>query len=412
MILRLFGVCILLLLTVVSAVAQGTFLFEANFDNNDLSESLNIQYGTHEIVDGALSYSVTNGGFLLIPEGIDWTDYAIETRLRILSGSVWVQSRTGTDLCSGYYLTLNPSNGSTDLSSSDRSCNFTVFEELATANLSDEWLVARIEVIGDQITASIDREMVFTATDAQFTSGYPTINVFPTDDTEARIEFDYIHVIDLSDAPVIEETPTPPIETPIPEESDEAIDLPSVNEIPLGDTPEETIASLQSLELIPSSSGQHYTESVVNISRIGAWFEPLFEDVSSNHVVMSGNIHFLPYNDGEACLLSARISRDEVGVAQRYLDVGINSRNEIFVGETNDSGDYSQATQEGLMTQPEGNILFIAYGNQVSVYLNGRAVFQNIDVTPRTGGIGISSIASTSFSICQVRDIWAYTFED
>jgi len=128
--------------------------------------------------------------------------------------------------------------------------------------------------------------------------------------------------------------------------------------------------------------------------------------------VMSGTIDFLPYSDMESCLLSVRIIRDEVGVAQQYLDVGLNSRNEVFVGESADNGHYGQATQDGFLTDLHGNFLFIVYGNRLSVYVDGQAVFQNVEVTPREGGFGVSAIESTSYSVCHITDIWAYTFED
>lgn len=412
----MFIVCIPL-----SLLAQGAPLFEATFDDGTIPETLNIQFGQYEVVDGHLSYSVKNGGFLVIPSGVAWTDYAIETRLQITSGSVWLQARTGGDLCSGYYLTINHDADIYDLSVSDRECNFTVLEVIENAGISEDWLVARIEVDGDQIRGYVDDEQLFSVTDSHYTVGYPIINIFPTQDDEAQVQFDSIRVFeltvsepvaDVTETPIVEETPiieaTPEVEV-TPEATD--IELPTVDEIPLDDDPQRMIETLQSLNLIPTGDGQLYTKGALSVSRIGAWFDPLFEEATAQHVVMSGTIDFLPYSDAESCLLSARITRDEVGVAQRYLDVGLNSRNEVFVGETTDNGDYSQATQEGFLTDLHGNFLFIAYGTHLSVYVNGQAVFQNIEVTQREGGFGISAIESTSYSVCRVTDIWAYAFE-
>jgi hypothetical protein len=329
---------IVIVVTLPSLAQDDPLLFEVTFDDGSIPESLNIQYGLYEAVDGNLSYTVQNGGFLVIPSGVAWTDYAFETRINITSGSVWLQSRTGGDLCSGYYLTINPSAGLYDLSVSDRDCNFTVLEVIESVEVSADWLVARIEVQGDQIRAYIDDDLLFSATDSQYTIGYPIINVFPTEDDEAQVQFDTIRVTDLSVSESVNETPsaettsepvdeTPSVEiTPEPE----SIELPTVNDIPLNDDPQRLIETLQELGLIPTGDGQFYTEEAVSISRIGAWFEPLFEDALGQHVVMSGTIDFLPYSDTESCLLSARIIRDEAGVAQQYLDIGLNSLNEIL----------------------------------------------------------------------------------
>jgi len=414
-------IMIAILCVSLTSFAQDAPLFEATFDDGTIPDSLNIQFGQYKIVDDSLSYTVQNGGFLVMPEGVAWTDFAIETRLKITAGSVWLQARTSSDLCSGYYLTINPDANVVDLSLADRDCNFTVLDVIEDAGVSDEWIVARIDVQGDQIRAYIDDELMLSVTDNTYSIGYPIINVFPTETDEAQVQFDTIRVIDLSlIEPITEVTDepqaieTPQIEaTPAPENLPDSvtIELPSVNEIPLADDPQQMIASLQELGLIPAGNGELHIEKGVSVSRIGAWFEPLFDDTVAQHVVMSGTIDFLPYSDSESCLLSARITRDEAGVAQQYLDVGLNSRNEVFIGESADNGDYSQATQDGVLTDLTGNFLFIAYGNRLSVYVDGQAVFQNIEITQREGSIGISAIESTSYSLCRVSDIWAYTFE-
>jgi hypothetical protein len=400
-------IAVMIALVVVPSFAQDdTLLFEATFDDGLIPESLNIQYGRYEAVDGSLSYTVNNGGFLVIPDGVAWTDYAIETRLNITTGSVWLQARTGGDLCSGYYLTINPSADLYDLSVSDRDCNFTVLEVIESADISADWLVARIEVQGDQIRTYINDELLLSATNSQYSIGYPIINVFPAEDDEAQVQFDTIRIIDLSLSEAVDETPSAGV-TPEPE----SVELPTIDEIPLNDDPQRIIETLQELGLIPTGEGQLYTGNAVSISRIGTWFDPLFEDAVGDNVVMSGTIDFLPYSETESCLLSARIIRDEVGVAQQYLDVGFNARHEVFIGESVDNGDYSQATQDGFLTESKGNVLFIAYRNRLSVYVDGQAVFQNIEVTQREGSFGVSAIESTSYSVCHVTDIWAYTFE-
>ena len=402
---RLWKIMLVLICVSFASFAQDAPLFEATFDDGTIPDSLNIQFGQYEVTDNSLSYTVKNGGFLVIPQGFMWTDYAIETRLKIISGSVWLQARTGSDLCSGYYLTINPDADAYDLSLADHDCKFTVLEIIEDDGVSDEWIRARIEVQGDQIRAYIDDELILSVTNSTYSMGYPIINVFPTETDEAQVQFDTIRVTDLSlSEPIAEVTVEPEfVETPQIEETPEPeltaepviIELPSVNEIPLNDDPQQMIANLQELGLIPVGDGELFIDDNVAVSRIGAWFEPLFGDVIAQHVVMSGTIDFLPYNDSVSCLLSARISRDEAGVAQQYLDVGLNSRNEVFVGESADNGDYSQATQEGVITDLMGNFLFIAYGNRLSVYVDGQAVFQNIEVTQREGSLGISAIEST-----------------
>ncbi len=414
---RLVALILIIIVFAMPTFAQDVeVLFSATFDDETIPDALNIQYGTFDTTDGQLDYTVEAGGFIVIPSGIDWTDYAIETELTILEGSVWLQARTGSDLCSGYYLTLNPTRSVVDLSVSDTECNFTVLAETDTVTIPTGAFTARLDVQGNQISAYLNDDLILSATDDQFVSGYPTLNIFPTDET-ARVQFDSIQVFTLPDAPaqtdatpeVIEETIAPET-TPEPQPLVD-IDLPPVNEIPLDEDPNRTIESLVELGLIPNTDGQLYTSDAVVIARIGAWFEPLFDDVSSPQAVMSGNIFFLPNNENETCLLSARIERDERGTAQRYLDVGINALDEVFIGETADNGEYSLATQEGMLTASGGNILFVSYGDRLSVYVNGRIAFQNIEVTRRDGSFGVSSNATTSFTVCHVTNLWVYTFD-
>jgi len=438
---RLFALLLLFGMMLIPVLAQETpSLFSTTFEDDTLPDALNIQYGTYEITDGQLAYTVDNGGFLVIPSGIDWTDYAIETDLTIIDGSVWIQARTGADLCSGYYLTLNPTETIIDLSVSDRDCNFRVLAEIDNAEIPTEMFTARIDVEGEQIRAYVADELVLEATDAQYPSGYPTINVFPTEET-AQVTFDNLRVIALPE-PVTEPEATAEATSEVtaepeitPDRVDEAtaepevtadpsaevtdepqalvdVELPPVNEIPLNDDPNRMVETLTELGLIPDSEGDLYASEGVVISRIGAWFEPLFEDVSARHVVMSGDIFFLPNSEGETCLLSARIERDSIGVAQRYLDIGVNSLDEVFIGETADNGEYSLATQDGMLTAAGGNILFVAYGDRLSVYVNGRVAFQNIEITRRDGSLGVSSNATTSYTVCHVTNLWAYTFDD
>jgi hypothetical protein len=398
-------------------------LFDTTFEETSLPDGLDIQYGTYDIVDGVLNYEVQNGGFLVIPSGGDWTDYALEVEMEIVAGSVWLQVRTSGDLCSGYYLSISPNQNRIDLSYADADCNFTVLEE-TTFSTSGAQFVARLDVNGEQIRAYIDDDLILEATDSRVAVGFPIINVFPVDN-EAQVRFDTIRALAIDDNEFADEEQVADNESADEEQvADEPVDeqttndptldieLPNVNEIPLNDDPLQMVASLLELGLIPQASGQFYTGENVSISRIGAWFEPLFDDARAQHAVMSGDIYFLPNSEGENCLLSARIERDDRGIAQRYLDVGINSLDEVFIGETDNDGVYSQAQQEGILTPDGGNILFIVYGNRLSVYVNGRAVFQNIDVTSREGSFGVSANATTSYTLCHVTNIWAYTFND
>lgn len=371
-----------------SAFAFEPLLFDVTFEDETVSESLLIRNGQYEVVDDSLSYMVAGGGFVVIADGGAWVNYALETRFRLNAGRIWLQARTDADLCSGYYFIMGRDSGDYRLSVSDADCNFTVLQEAHEEALTQEWNTARLTVQGDAIRAYINDRLVFDVRDATHSRGLPVINVFPIGDEPAHVDFDYIRVTEL-DEMSIGAHPT----------------------IPYDVSPEQVLSALRELQVVPAGDDGVVRNDDVSIARIGAWFEPLFDNVSATNAVMAAEIEFLPYNMGEFCVLSGRIERDEGGVARGFLDVGINSAAQILIGETDDNGVYSLATQENVINDTHAHVLFVANDDLLTVYINGMLVYQDVNVTPRKGTFGISAVSTTSFSLCHVKHIWVHVFD-
>jgi hypothetical protein len=181
--------------------------------------------------------------------------------------------------------------------------------------------------------------------------------------------------------------------------------------------PDDVVKVLKDAGLIPDGGRLLFTEEFVGMTRVGDWFMPLGAARRVTNGVLAGELTFYADRQGlpQQCQLSLRIQRDpQRNLARSFTDVGLTSRGDVFLHDTVDGEEFPSVNEREPLNLAMGeahHFLVIAYGDKVTVYVNGERVFDRVEVPVRGGVMGLSMQSNTSGTRCEGRKLWGYTFE-
>lgn len=178
-----------------------------------------------------------------------------------------------------------------------------------------------------------------------------------------------------------------------------------------GKTWQEAIAELQELEVIGTGGSLVFNENYAFFSGQGSWFTSLARNSPFTDIVMAGELTFTPGNldELEQCILSSRLIATATGTTT-YLDVGITNQGDLVVFDANPRTETPLIAYRPLeldLTQ-KVNILYLAIGDTITVYVNGKLIVEDAIIEKRAGTYGISLIGKGADARCEGRNIWVY----
>lgn len=180
------------------------------------------------------------------------------------------------------------------------------------------------------------------------------------------------------------------------------------------DGPEAALAELQAGGLVTEGGTMQFEQDFAAINRAGNWFVSL-EGVGSN-VVVAGELTLYNASGGRAqnCALSLRVRKLRNGTAVTYVDVGINSRGEVYISDTFYRGQAPIYSDFQNLRRDSGqavHILAVAVGEELTVFVDGERVFDRAPVWERIGAFGFTMESGGPGARCELRNAWGYRFD-
>lgn len=176
---------------------------------------------------------------------------------------------------------------------------------------------------------------------------------------------------------------------------------------------EDIITALKAARVIGRDGRLLFYTDALTLTGPGTRLETPAADYPAGGVVMGGELAFA-YTPGgayESCSLLARIVRDEAGVVQQYLEVGLDNAGNLFYFDVYGGTAQDVFTETIVPAIPAGQVLrllLIAEGGRMSLYLNGRRVVDNARVAARSGVYALILRAQQADTACRLRDVWAF----
>lgn len=392
-------ICLVTMITLGWGVVQSqseTVLFETDFST--IPSELEITDDQQNFVEGEI-VEETEGSILRIQadtprilylsHGGRWANYAIEVRVRVRAGSLIITGRGTQTSCAGYDLVASPEAAELVLQLSAVNCDSKVLDSYRGDLIStDEWLTLQLAMYGSQIEGLIDGEEVLISESGARTVGLPILYVMPDASGEAWVDFASIRIVGT---------------------------VPPVTSLETYDgTPQEVIAALQELQLVPQGGQLLFLEDYAYFEGRGSWFTPLARNSPRTNIVMAGELTFdSQADDYESCRLIARVNVEN-DVTSEDLEFGFDNYGNVLLYDYPGEGEFVIADEffpARLNNDEPQHLLLLLFADRATVYLNGERVFYDVEVELRSGTFGIALFSENSLSRCEGRNIWVYSFD-
>lgn len=178
------------------------------------------------------------------------------------------------------------------------------------------------------------------------------------------------------------------------------------------ETPVDIRSELEAAGVIPSGTQPIFIETdTFRQGRQDALFISLASSKPAQDVLLGGTLEFSGGTKGpeEACTLGLRITADAQNVITSYLEIGVTGDGDFFYLDYTGSAATSQTrTSLRPVTSDDPQIVALAQGDTLSVYVDGVLFFDRVPVTAREGSYGIGLISGRNQARCVGHDIWAY----
>ncbi len=382
----------------IPVVDPADLLFDADFDR--LPDHLELRDADNNVIDASvttdakdtiLKIEADTTRSLYITDAAQWTDYAVEARVKVRNGSLILSTRTADDDCSSYDFYVEPATGYGSVQKSDENCDRKLLQDrsdLATIK-AGKWTTLRLENASDQLNALIDGTKVLSASDSTYTEGFPALYLFPDEGKTATLEIDSLRVITIH----------PPPET-------------------LADydkTPAEAVAELQSLNQLPASKGTLvFLQKSAFAAGKGIHYFAMAPHSPRTDIVMAATLKFTAPESSESqdCTLMARFTSSSSGA--EAITFGFNSDGYLTVGDF-----AGQDGQPRLVTSPSADyppgkayhLLVTLIGAQAVVYVDGARVLTVDQLAATPGTYMLALYGANGNARCDATNFWAYSFK-
>lgn len=332
---------------------------------------------------------------LYVSAGSAWTDYGLDVRLMLVTGSVALHARAAENACASYAFSIWSDLDLIALSVVDADCKF---DTLVTSPFDfrlNQWTDVSLRVQGTHLGAWINGQEVLTAESEVYPQGAPMLMLpgFALNGAVSRVEIESIAVSPLE--PILDATQL----------------------VNYAGSYQQVIAELQQLGVVPEGGSLIFQEDHAYLSGMGSYFTYLASTRPHTDVVLAATLNFEPGRGaGEylECGISVRVNFDDQE-AYAYLDAAISREGVVFAGDFVEGADwYADLFEVKFMTVDTSEphqLIMVAMDDRLTVYLDGQRVINSQPVQSRSGTYGIWLSTDIGQSLCEGTDIWAYTFD-
>jgi|GEM_PF-3437318 len=316
----------------------------------------------------------------------DWTNYVVDFNVRFSGDDyfgIGVRTLPDDEACvGGYWVGYSGVDDYFDLATVDADCDVLIMDEATTDDFPlDEWVMLSVTVQDSVISASLDGEEILLFDDSTYAMGSIMLSIYNMSADVASI------------------TVT----------GDEPITLSNAN-----GEPADVIAELQELGLVPDGGSLLFTEDHAWFTGSGDWFTPLASASKNTNIVMAGELTFNSgtADDFESCGLMSRV-QSTGDISTGYLEISlINDGGSFAYFDFDDSGtEIIDGRVLDLDFTQSYHVLIVAVDNKLTVFLDGKSIFFDHEISERDGYFGIGLTGRDANTRCDGRDIWVYQFD-
>lgn len=406
-----------LLLLLAPLVSAQDFIFATDFDDGE--PELLVLDGDGDDIDfdlveddgdSFIEVTTDDSAFLYLEDAYDLVDYSLEITARIEGGLLWVTGRSGGDGCSGYDALVDAPDGEIYFYITDENCDYA--DELGyndDVGLEEgEWFTLRLDMEGEDLTVSLNGEVVFTATDDTFTEGEPQMSFQPASNVakgDAILQISSVFVTELGGGAGGDGVGI--------RSGSNDDEVASFN--PNGDQ-EDILADLQAMDVVPSNGEFLFGEDYAYFFGQGSWFTSLARRSPSRDVVIAGDLTFTfeRADEFQNCALMAHVNTDSQGTTTQQLEGGFDADGFAYIFDAASFEDEEfefYSVDFDIESGQEYHVLLAVFGGNASLFVDGEPLIVREKVDDREGTFGIGLIGETADAGCEGRDIWAWSFD-
>jgi hypothetical protein len=372
---------------------SGEVLFQADFEDARLPSELHLSDHwsiTQTTLEGGTVVQVLQGvafrstEVMILPSATAWGNYALELRMRLSgTGDFTLSTRSdpgNPDCPTGFFLTVSVIRNFNRLGTISQGCGARWLDKGDDTHLPlGRWINLRLETIDDGAFVYVDGQLILSGQADVPAQGVAMLVL----QDDMRIEIDSLTVTHLR----------PPLTVTRYQEEPEAI-----------------IAELRERGLVPEGGSLLFEEPYAYFTGVTNGFVPLAPQRHIRNLVMAGELTFTStaIDKPEVCWLGARMVRHERGTAS--LRVGFVNDGRVTVNDLDEQPVSVFANRRMDFTQPH-HVLILAFGESVSVFVDGELVIDALPVTDRSGFFGIGLVGQELSSRCDGQNIWVYEFD-
>lgn len=176
----------------------------------------------------------------------------------------------------------------------------------------------------------------------------------------------------------------------------------------------DAIAELEENELILTGGDLVFVEDRAFFSGQGSFFTPLASNSPQTNFVMAATLDYTIGNEFtgegelETCNLLARLQTDSTGTSQEFLEVGLDATGALYYYTADDSELTNYGEFRRLDLDKTYNVLFVANGPTMTLFLDGVEVSSNLPIDEIAGTFGIALRGTGPSASCVGENIWVY----
>lgn len=184
----------------------------------------------------------------------------------------------------------------------------------------------------------------------------------------------------------------------------------------MGDPWQEVVEELEATGLIGSGGSLVFQEDRVFLDGESSRYTSLTQNRSAANFVMAGRLDFVPDTmpgmdlNTEMCVMLSRLTADVSTFTGQVVAVGLTGRGFPFAGDFSSVVDLEglEIANTPVSLESPIDLLLIAKGSQLTVYINNALFFEQVVIQDRSGTFGVALGSQSERSVCEFSDIWAY----
>ncbi|NWF67864.1 MAG: SH3 domain-containing protein [Chloroflexi bacterium] len=174
----------------------------------------------------------------------------------------------------------------------------------------------------------------------------------------------------------------------------------------------DVMAELVDAEALPDCGELAFEEDNLLHEGDGNFYDVLGDEIELTNYVYAGELTFTSGSDElELCSLTSRSVFDsDTDSYTRFMDVGLINTGFVLLLERFDPEEDAiiEISEQDYDLDDPHHFIVIVFNGEATVYVDGRLVFERVEVEERAGTFGFAMISAGRRAECEANNIWAF----